>query len=509
MHGHFPNPHPDELLYGVCARLSERANVPSKKGFCESLFGAGSIAVIDLPSRLEFLANQLPLGHPKAETLLQNHTLLPLYLAFLPKARAEKCKQAALGDGAKSLPFLTGTMASKIEQPANLRLCPICADEDKNAYGEPYWHRSHQVAGIATCYRHRIRLVETLIRRGSRLNRHEFQSLPRTWQEIDGATTEGERRLATDTHWLLNGNDFEPGLDLLKDNYLIALQAKHLAHASGRVYITQLTKQFTERHEEGNLERLGCPLGAEQNSSWLADMLRGRPRCAHPMQHLLLINFLGHTARTFFEIAVRERKRPSWEAPPKKETKQKQIDQNLLARLWGARQISLRGISRRLRIDPMTVKRHAGRAGLRFPRKGVRPTREKPPEPRERFKRLLFHQRRWEIALDEPEPNRLRKRLPSTYSYLFRFHRNWLDQHRPPRPEPEPKKPRVDWQARDREFVENIRKIFLRDSKSLTRGELLAELGIGNMLRRNPGELKRTREEIQKACCVHSHYSTS
>jgi hypothetical protein len=26
--------------------------------------------------------------------------------------------------------------------------------------------------------------------------------------------------LATDTHWLLNGNDFEPGLDLLKVNYL-------------------------------------------------------------------------------------------------------------------------------------------------------------------------------------------------------------------------------------------------------------------------------------------------
>jgi hypothetical protein len=369
----------------------------------------------------------------------------------------------------------------------------------------PYWHRSHQVAGIAACYRHRIRLVETLIRRGSRLNRHGFQSLPRTWQKIDGATTEGERRLATDTHWLLNGNDFEPGLDLLKGNYLNALRAKHLAHASGRVYITQLTKQLTECYEEGNLERLGCPLSAEQNSSWLADMLRGRPRCAHPMQHLLLINFLGHTAQTFFEILVRERKRPYWEAPsPKKETEQKQIDQNLLARLWDARRISLREISRRLRVDPMTVKRHAARAGLRFPRKGVRPTRKKPPEPRERFKRLLFHQRRWEMALDEPEPHGLRKRLPSTYSYLFRFDRKWLDQHRPPRQEPKTRNPRVDWQARDRALVENIREIVLRAPGPLTRGKLLAELGIGNMLRRNPDELQRTRHDIQKACCIHS-----
>jgi hypothetical protein len=41
MHGHFPNPHPDELLYAVRAGLSARANVPSKMRFCESLFGAG------------------------------------------------------------------------------------------------------------------------------------------------------------------------------------------------------------------------------------------------------------------------------------------------------------------------------------------------------------------------------------------------------------------------------------------------------------------------------------
>jgi hypothetical protein len=69
-------------------------------------------------------------------------------------------------------------------------------------------------------------------------------------------------------------------------------RSAHLAHPSGRVYITQLTKQFTKRHEDGNLEKLGCPLSAQQNSSWLADMLRGRPRCAYPVQHLPLMTLL-------------------------------------------------------------------------------------------------------------------------------------------------------------------------------------------------------------------------
>ena len=103
------------------------------------------------------------------------------------------------------------------------------------------------------------------------------------------------------------------------------------------------------------------------------------------------------------------------------------------------------------------------------------------------------------MALAEPEPSGLRNRLPSTYSYLFRFDKEWLDQHRPPRPEPKPRKPRVDWQARDRELVENIREIVLRAPGPLCRGKLVAELGIGNMLRKNPDELKRTREEIQKS----------
>ena len=46
----------------------------------------------------------------------------------------------------------------------------------------------------------------------------------------------------------------------------------------------------------------------------------------------------------------------------------------------------------------------------------------------------------------------------------------------------------------------NGREILVGAPEPLTRGtQLVAELGIGNMLRRKPDELKRTREEIQKA----------
>lgn len=32
-----------------------------------------------------------------------------------------------------------------------LKYCPICAEEDRQKYGEAYWHRSHQIAKLPKC----------------------------------------------------------------------------------------------------------------------------------------------------------------------------------------------------------------------------------------------------------------------------------------------------------------------------------------------------------------------
>ena len=56
MIGHFPAPLPDELLYSVCARYSERVKYRNKEAVMAELFGRrGAAASIDLPSHLAFL----------------------------------------------------------------------------------------------------------------------------------------------------------------------------------------------------------------------------------------------------------------------------------------------------------------------------------------------------------------------------------------------------------------------------------------------------------------------
>ena len=42
-----------------------------------------------------------------------------------------------------------------------MRYCPICYQEDLQLYGEPYWHRSHQLPDMQICTKHRCWLVDT------------------------------------------------------------------------------------------------------------------------------------------------------------------------------------------------------------------------------------------------------------------------------------------------------------------------------------------------------------
>lgn len=46
-------------------------------------------------------------------------------------------------------------------EDACMRYCPVCYQEDLQLYGEPYWHRSHQLPDMQICTKHRCWLVDT------------------------------------------------------------------------------------------------------------------------------------------------------------------------------------------------------------------------------------------------------------------------------------------------------------------------------------------------------------
>ena len=106
---HFPTPHPDELLYSLCARYGDRTRYWNKGVISLELFGLkDATATIDLPSRLGYLVKNLPAGHLLLlDRLINEHTLLPFYAPFLDKARVERLRHEMerAGGGAQNCSY--------------------------------------------------------------------------------------------------------------------------------------------------------------------------------------------------------------------------------------------------------------------------------------------------------------------------------------------------------------------------------------------------------------------
>jgi len=129
----FPDPHPDELLYSICARYSEKMHYPSEETIILELFGKRRIKpVIDLPSHLDKLVGSLPDGYT-SDYFIDNHTLLPYYGAFLPPERLSKLRSDMRGDRGPSIHMRAGVVGSLVPLPEWLRFCPLCVTEHKNS----------------------------------------------------------------------------------------------------------------------------------------------------------------------------------------------------------------------------------------------------------------------------------------------------------------------------------------------------------------------------------------
>src|ERR1051325_4889082 len=126
--GHFPTPYPDELLYSICARYSSRVAYPDAKSVLRELFGSvTATAVIDLPNRLRTLAAGLPVGTSlTSDYLIDRHTLLPYYSAFLPPERVRQIRKYMKGSGGPAAHMGAGVMASRVPSPGCMKYCPVC-----------------------------------------------------------------------------------------------------------------------------------------------------------------------------------------------------------------------------------------------------------------------------------------------------------------------------------------------------------------------------------------------
>lgn len=95
---------------------------------------------------------------PLRELILQ-HTMVPQYARFLPLAEKKDALRRMEFDYCD--PHYLFPILIRDEEDAWLRYCPACAQEDRETYGETYWHRKHQLRGAKLCYKHGCQLEQS------------------------------------------------------------------------------------------------------------------------------------------------------------------------------------------------------------------------------------------------------------------------------------------------------------------------------------------------------------
>lgn len=312
----FPTPHPDELFYSAVARYKAIMQYSSGRFLLQELFGDQNvIATIDLPSRLDYFAGVLPFSHTYSpDRIIAENTLLPFYAPFLPIERLNQVKADMREDRGGSVHMRLGIMASRVRLPDWLRFCPLCALEERQKFPDGcYWHRTHQLPGVLICPEHGIHLQDSDVVAYNRRSRYAFvtadsvipKDLPISASIQLTTDYPVLQHLALDAAWLLEQRDI--GLDSVSihQRYLKILTERDLATYTGQVSAQALLSTFQQYYPQKLLSLLHCELEEGITDNWLFRLVRKPSNTQHPLHHLLLIHFLGHSAESFFRVELK------------------------------------------------------------------------------------------------------------------------------------------------------------------------------------------------------------
>lgn len=464
------------------------------------------------------------------DKLIDDHTLFRFYSPFIDDSRLQTVRADMAADGENRILSRLGINAGRLRSPGAFRYCPECVISDRECYKAAYWHRLHQLTGVEVCPDHSVFLKSSDALTRERQNCSAFISAESVINDLSSTSVDRNLRehelllkIAKDAHWLLNWNGNSLGTAILRERYYHLLLKKGLAYFGGRFRHTDFLRQFLEFYPEDFLERLQSEIGGPKQP-WPLRLVRlNSVGQAHaPLRHLLLMTFLGCTAEEFFTDF--KPVKPFGDGPwpclnrasdhymentittceitnGQKKTKSQPVGQfgcscgfrylrvgadrntsnrfrfdkvicygpiwdRYLEEQWKNPDVTLTDLGKKLDVIPFTLRRHAIRLALPFPRQGrwARPTSEKVikrhKNPSRDFESTKSRHRQYWLSIRKKNRKARRKQLISltSYSYywLSKHDSEWLEQHMPPARKNTPEPVRVCWPKWDKRFSETI-----------------------------------------------------
>lgn len=163
----FTEIYPDELLYSQIARYHSRSGYARYTYTSADIFNNEKLVhpSVEFVNRYTSDAMEWMTKDTTWEEVVAEHTMYPAYIRFLPKQRRM--------DAVNGILTCEGNWKNLMCLPLQkekryIRYCPVCAKEDREKYGETYWHREHQIPRINVCPKHKCYLENSTIETSSK-----------------------------------------------------------------------------------------------------------------------------------------------------------------------------------------------------------------------------------------------------------------------------------------------------------------------------------------------------
>lgn len=302
MINYFPTLYNDELLYSAISRYKRICGITNKESISRDfIYKQNKIFPILFPLRLNKIVEALPAGSKiTGEKLLYEHTMYPFYTKLLSKEIRDEIKDYMLNRDDVNIFLKLGT-GNLIKQGQYLKGCNSCKKEDIDKFGESYWRREHQFAGVFFCSKHKVQLQESEIICSS-INR-EYMCLDniklKNQELIYNKYMDCNLQYINLVKELIKEKENQVTLDNIKNFYKDKLYQKGLTTKSGRIHIKKLAYEFKEFYSEEYLNFMNSNIKSYE-SNWLMNFFsenNNKPI----VRHLLLLQFLNCSVKDIVE----------------------------------------------------------------------------------------------------------------------------------------------------------------------------------------------------------------
>jgi len=540
---------------------------------------AGSAVVSFPNRLAHFISLLPPGHRYTVDRLIDDHTPLRFYSPFVEADRIKLIRREMRGRSENRIFSRLAINACGLSSPEVLRYCPSCVQSDRERYGETYWHRLHQLPGVHVCPEHRVFLEPSSAGYGKRKNSVSFitaekviQGCPARELRSENAEHQFLLRIAVDAKFLLEWRGNPLAAAERQSQYHNLLLRRGLAYYKGRFRHAEIIRQFLEFYPPSLLTLVKSQIGNQYHPWPLRIIRQNRTADVHPpVRHLLLMIFLECTAQQFF--TEYQEYKPFGNSPwPclnrgsdhfKQETirdcemtnghKKKlglphglfacdcgfryvrtgpdripadrfRIDkvisygpvwEGYFSNSWNDPSITLTGLAERLGVIPFTLRRHAIRLKLSFPRqkRGSKPISQKLIDEysntRPTFEKDLMNRREQWLAIRQNHPAATRQQLitiaPYLYYWLNQHSKEWLIDNSPTACVNKPHPIRVDWHEWDIKLSQQVKAIGVEirtlDDKPIrvSKEEVIRRLGHRGWLEHDLDKLPLTKAALAKS----------